>query len=236
VRWPWLTWWRQIIPLTARADEFARSTISRCRGFLTWTGIGAVFEVSTFSVQRLQFKVSIILAGVLIMLWQSPVQPEGCNRRQWHSCDSHSRSENTRFFFGFARFPRVHSLVPAHSCILGTLCLRVGVERSLESIAPGLGTAGYGGLKMKIGSIVVRCYEFDKMLAFWREALHYVPREPSDGSWVVLREPEGRGPNVSLDRVSERHSGKRSRLHFDLYTNNREAEVQRLIKRGATRY
>jgi hypothetical protein len=26
--------------------------------------------------------------------------------------------------------------------------------------------------KMKIGSIVVRCYEFDKMLAFWREALH----------------------------------------------------------------
>ena len=23
------------------------------------------------------------------------------------------------------------------------------------------------GRKMKIGSIVVRCYEFDKMLAFW---------------------------------------------------------------------
>ena len=74
------------------------------------------------------------------------------------------------------------------------------------------------------------------MLAFWREALHYVPREPSDGSWVVLRDPEGRGPNISLDRVSERRSGKRSRLHLDLYTNNREAKVQRLIKIGATRY
>ncbi len=29
---------------------------------------------------------------------------------------------------------------------------------------------------MKIGSIVIRCHEFDKMLAFWQEALHYVPR------------------------------------------------------------
>src|SRR5919106_2235413 len=29
---------------------------------------------------------------------------------------------------------------------------------------------------MKIGSIVIRCYEFEKMLAFWQEALHYVPR------------------------------------------------------------
>ncbi len=28
---------------------------------------------------------------------------------------------------------------------------------------------------MKIGSIVIRCYEFDRMLAFWQDALHYVP-------------------------------------------------------------
>jgi len=26
--------------------------------------------------------------------------------------------------------------------------------------------------KLKIGSIVLRCYEFDKMLTFWQEALH----------------------------------------------------------------
>jgi hypothetical protein len=37
---------------------------------------------------------------------------------------------------------------------------------------------------MKIGSIVIRCYEFDKMLAFWQEALHYVPREPATDGWV----------------------------------------------------
>ena len=92
--------------------------------------------------------------------------------------------------------------------------------------------------KMKIGSIVVRCYEFEKMVAFWREALHYVPREPPEDGWVVLSDPEGRGPNVSLDRVPEplEPLGKTSRVHLDLYTNDQEGEVERLLEIGATRY
>ena len=76
---------------------------------------------------------------------------------------------------------------------------------------------------MKVGSIVIRCYEFDKMLAFWQEALHYVPREPAKDGWVVLRDPKGRGPNVSLDQVPNKRSGKRNRLHLDLYTSDRES-------------
>ena len=94
----------------------------------------------------------------------------------------------------------------------------------------------YGVRIMKIGSIVTHCYEFDKMLAFWQEALRYAPRQPSDSSWVVLRDPEGKGPNISLQRISERRSGKRSRLHLDLYTDNREGEVERLTRIGAARY
>jgi catechol 2,3-dioxygenase-like lactoylglutathione lyase family enzyme len=89
---------------------------------------------------------------------------------------------------------------------------------------------------MKIGSIVIRCCEFDKMLAFWQQALHYVPREPPTTGWVVLRDPQGKGPNLSLNRVSQKRSGRRSRLHLDLYTNNRGAEVERLVTIGATRY
>ena len=50
---------------------------------------------------------------------------------------------------------------------------------------------------MKIGSIVFMCFDFDKMLAFWQEALHYLPREPAKDGWVVLRDPEGRGPNLA---------------------------------------
>lgn len=89
---------------------------------------------------------------------------------------------------------------------------------------------------MKIGSIVFRCYEFEKMLAFWQKALYYLPRESAKNGWVVLCDPEGRGPNLSLNQVPEKRSGKRSRLHLDLYTKNREAEVERLVKLGATRY
>jgi len=66
---------------------------------------------------------------------------------------------------------------------------------------------------VKIGSIVIHCYEFEKMLAFWQEALHYVPREPAKDGWVVLCDPKGRGPNVSLDQVPDRRSGQRNRLH-----------------------
>ena len=89
---------------------------------------------------------------------------------------------------------------------------------------------------MKIGSIVIRCYEFDRMLAFWQEALGYMPREPAQGGWVVLRDPEGRGPNLSLDRTGERRTGKRSRLHLDLYTGDQNGEVDRLVNLGAKRY
>jgi catechol 2,3-dioxygenase-like lactoylglutathione lyase family enzyme len=93
-----------------------------------------------------------------------------------------------------------------------------------------------GVLNMKIGSIVIRCYEFDKMLAFWQPALHYVPRNPAKNGWVVLRDPQGCGPNISLDQTPTKRSGKRGRLHLDLYTNDKEAEVERLVNLGATRY
>ena len=88
---------------------------------------------------------------------------------------------------------------------------------------------------MKIGSIVMMCVDFDGMLAFWQQALGYVPREPATDGWVVLRDPAGRGPNVSLNRVAKPRTS-RSRLHLDLYTTDRHAEVERLVALGAKRY
>ncbi|HXQ93436.1 MAG TPA: VOC family protein [Nitrososphaerales archaeon] len=86
---------------------------------------------------------------------------------------------------------------------------------------------------MKIGSIVIDCTEFNRMMTFWQEALYYVPRESADDGWVVLRDPKGKSPNISLNRVSEKTSSRNS-LHLDLYTNDREGEVERLLKIGAT--
>jgi catechol 2,3-dioxygenase-like lactoylglutathione lyase family enzyme len=88
---------------------------------------------------------------------------------------------------------------------------------------------------LKIGSVVIDCLNFDKMFAFWQKALHYIPREPPEGGWVVLRDPEGRNTNVSLNQVPERLMG-RNWLHFDLYTNDQKGEIERLLKLGATRH
>jgi hypothetical protein len=82
---------------------------------------------------------------------------------------------------------------------------------------------------MKIGSIVIHCYEFTKMLHFWQEALHYVPREAATDSWVVLTDPKHQGPNISLSKADEPRTGKRSRLHIDLYTHSQQEEVERLL-------
>lgn len=73
------------------------------------------------------------------------------------------------------------------------------------------------------------------MLAFWSGALHYVPREPARDGWVVLTDPRSNGPNMSLNRVQSKRKA-RSRLHIDLYTDNRDAEVARLVALGARPY
>jgi hypothetical protein len=39
-------------------------------------------------------------------------------------------------------------------------------------------------------------YELERIVAFWQEALHYVPRAPTSNSWVVLCAPEGHDPNI----------------------------------------
>ena len=90
---------------------------------------------------------------------------------------------------------------------------------------------------MFVGSILVRCRRFDEMLTFWSAALGYVPREPPKDDWVVLVDPTGTGPNVSLDRMDTPPPlGEVSRVHLDLYTSDQVGEVERLLALGATRY
>jgi len=91
--------------------------------------------------------------------------------------------------------------------------------------------------QVSIGSIVILCYEWDRMLEFWQAALGYeIEHTDPNGGFVIIGDPAGKGPNVSLDRVPTRRSGKRSRLHLDLYTSDQENEVERLVGLGARRY
>ena len=87
---------------------------------------------------------------------------------------------------------------------------------------------------MRIGSIVFRVDDLPRQLAFWTEALDYVPREPPEDRWAVLRPREANGPNISLSaRPSQVQQGQR--LHLDLYSARADEDIDRLLALGATR-
>jgi catechol 2,3-dioxygenase-like lactoylglutathione lyase family enzyme len=88
---------------------------------------------------------------------------------------------------------------------------------------------------MKIGSIVIHCYEFERMVEFWQDALHYRPRDPLTDDWAVLQDPLGKGPNLSFQK-REKPKEHRSWIHLDLYTDRQKEEVERLIGLGARKY
>ena len=93
--------------------------------------------------------------------------------------------------------------------------------------------------RLRVGSIVVRGVRFQQLLAFWQAALGYEPREPPQDGWVVLTDPTGTGPNLSLERVEAdrlRALDELSRVHLDLYTPDQHEEVERLLELGAIRY
>lgn len=88
---------------------------------------------------------------------------------------------------------------------------------------------------VRIGSIVIRCYEFERMVQFWRAALRYVVGH-TDAGFVILKDPAGKGPNVSIDQTPARRTGRRGWIHLDLYTADQASEVERLVALGASRY
>ncbi|TMI31612.1 VOC family protein [Candidatus Bathyarchaeota archaeon] len=88
-------------------------------------------------------------------------------------------------------------------------------------------------MTLRIGSFVINCKDFERTVAFWREALHYAPRRPASEDFVVLKDPAGNSPNVSVQATDELKFGK-NRMHLDLYATDQKAEVERLVKLGAT--
>lgn len=84
-----------------------------------------------------------------------------------------------------------------------------------------------------VGSVVIDCTDLERMRAFWQEALHYEPRDFAQPDGVILKDPAGVGPNLSLYRTDEKPV-EDYRLHLDLYAADPEAEVERLLALGAT--
>lgn len=91
--------------------------------------------------------------------------------------------------------------------------------------------------RVAVGSIVIRCFEYERMLRFWQAALNYeVQHTDPNGGFAILRDSARLGPNISIDQAPVRRTGKRSWVHLDLYTTNQAEEVERLVGLGARRY
>ncbi len=84
-----------------------------------------------------------------------------------------------------------------------------------------------------IGAVVIDCVNLEPMRAFWQAALGYVPRDVPEPDGVVLMDPQGTGPNLSLFASAEEPL-EPYRLHLDLYSSSPAAEVDRLVGLGAT--
>ena len=87
---------------------------------------------------------------------------------------------------------------------------------------------------LSIGSIVIRVENLERQMRFWQAALGYVPRQEPSDDFVILQPLDGTGTCISLDRVPAALQIP-PRLHLDLYAEDQDAEVQRLLGLGATR-
>lgn len=83
-----------------------------------------------------------------------------------------------------------------------------------------------------IACITIDCVDSQPVAAFWMAALGYeVARQ--DGTWFLLRDPQGAGPFLAIDPVPESKIVK-NRVHLDLEpAGTMEAEVERLEQIGA---
>ncbi|HWE24778.1 MAG TPA: VOC family protein [Myxococcales bacterium] len=86
---------------------------------------------------------------------------------------------------------------------------------------------------LTVGSIVIRVDNLERQKAFWTAALDYATREGDHDDFALLRPRNGKGPNISLDRVRSVLQTP-PRIHLDLYADDQVAEVERLIALGAT--
>ncbi len=85
---------------------------------------------------------------------------------------------------------------------------------------------------LEIGAIVWGVQDIPRAVRFWSAALDYRLKYPASEDWAVLIPACGDGIQLSLSRAS---SPKARRHHLDLFTDNRQAEVERLLALGVVR-
>jgi hypothetical protein len=88
-------------------------------------------------------------------------------------------------------------------------------------------------MSLRLWSIVIDAHDHRKLAQWWSEALDWKIFFADDDE-VVVSTPDERFPALLFTPVPEGKAIK-NRLHLDFAPDDRDAEVERLIKLGATR-
>lgn len=85
-------------------------------------------------------------------------------------------------------------------------------------------------MAIRLGSTVINCADLELMTRFWSRALGLIPSSAADDDdFRVLR---GEHVSISLQR-SQTAVTARDQMHFDLYSDDQAAQVERLTGLGA---
>jgi catechol 2,3-dioxygenase-like lactoylglutathione lyase family enzyme len=96
-------------------------------------------------------------------------------------------------------------------------------------------TTAEGTGDLRVGAVVLNVLDMERAVGFWTAALGYVRRDVDwDAAFLVLADPAGSGPSVSLQLTDSPPVGA-GRIHLDLYTAEQDRHVERLVALGATR-
>jgi predicted enzyme related to lactoylglutathione lyase len=88
-------------------------------------------------------------------------------------------------------------------------------------------------MNLAIAMVTLDCADPGRLAPFWTEALGAkIAHEVEDQFLILATENKG-GVLLGLQRVPEPKSGK-NRTHIDLHTDDRAAQVRRLVGLGAT--
>jgi len=91
---------------------------------------------------------------------------------------------------------------------------------------------------LSVGTVVIGVTDLHRAIAFWTEALDYVPKREvtADDDFMILVPVSGGGTHLALD-VSASPPQEHPRIHLDLYAGDaadQAAEVQRLVDLGGS--
>ena len=88
---------------------------------------------------------------------------------------------------------------------------------------------------LHLATVVLNVQDMSRAVAFWSAALGYRTREATlNPEFMMLEDPSGRGLPVSL-QLTEHESSTPVRVHLDLYTDEQQRHVERLVSLGAAR-